>query len=94
MSTKEQVDSYYKTLSELGSRQFDVLYRIKTHPEGISAWQISKLTGVFVHAVRPRIVELKNMGLIRQSGQRWNQETNRHEAVWSIEQSGQQELPV
>ena len=49
---------------------------------GLSAWEISDVTKRLVHAVRPRLCELKAMGLIREHGRRWEPRTERHEVVY------------
>jgi len=89
MSTKQQIESLDKTNTELGPRQEEVLKLIRSHPEGLGAWQIAAMTRRYVHAVRPRINELVARGLVEQRGERWEESTKRHEAIWVIRESGQ-----
>lgn len=94
MSTRQQIESLHQTLAELGPRQYEVIDElIKAEPHGMSAWELSEKIGRMIHALRPRITELKGMGHIYQSGERFCRMTNRHEAVWRVMQpSGQTEL--
>ena len=82
MATSPQRDSYHKTLSELGPRQHEVYVEISQSFRGLSAWELADKLGRLVHAVRPRIVELKDKGVVRESGERWEPRTQRNEAIW------------
>jgi predicted transcriptional regulator len=82
MSTQTQIESWHKTLSELGPRQREVLNALLVHPR--SAWELSKECGRMVHAVRPRLTELKAKGMIREAGERYEPITDRNEAVWEV----------
>jgi len=97
MSTPSQVASWRQTLTELGPRQREVLDTLTAaYPRGMSAWQLADKLGRLVHAVRPRIVELRERGLVRAIGERFEPLTQRHEAVWTVigppEPSGQLRL--
>lgn len=72
----------------------EVLSLLQKHPEGLSAWQIASMIRRFVHAVRPRITELKQLGVVREIAERYEENTKRHEAVWGLvnEVDGQMEL--
>jgi predicted transcriptional regulator len=89
MSTEPQRKSFAQTLIELGPRQQEVLALLDAfdHRGGLSAWEIADLTKRLVHAVRPRLCELRKRGLIREAGERWEPRTERHEAVWKVSQA-------
>jgi predicted transcriptional regulator len=86
MATDPQRKSYAQTLIELGPRQQEVLALLDAFDQrgGLSAWEIADLTKRLVHAVRPRICELRKLGLVREAGERWEPRTERHEAVWKV----------
>jgi predicted transcriptional regulator len=94
MSTAQQRDSWNQTQTELGPRQREVLDALAgAEPVGLSAWELSDRLRRLVHAVRPRLTELKLMGRIYQSGERFCRITMRNEAVWRIlKPSGQLDL--
>lgn len=83
MSTAQQQKSWQMTLQELGPRQREVMEWLERHrTEGLSAWELAEKLGRYVHSIRPRLTELKQMGLIKQKGETYHQQTQRHEAVW------------
>lgn len=91
MSTRAQIESWHKTISELGPRQHEVIDAlVSAEPTGLSAWELADRLNRFVHAVRPRLTELKGMGLVYEWGERFCRYTDRHEAVWRIVQPDKQ----
>ena len=84
MSTKSQIKSFSQTMQELGARQQEVLALLTNHHGGLSAWEIADKTRRLVHAVRPRLCELRDRGLVQEAGIRWESRTERHETVWKI----------
>lgn len=68
---------------ELGPRQREVV-DVLTRSYGLSAWEIADKTKRLVHAVRPRLTELRGLGIVREAGERWEPRTQRHEAVWKV----------
>lgn len=86
--------SYEQVIGELGTRQSEVLHAVQSHP-GITAWEIAAQIKRYVHAVRPRLTELRAKGLVEAQGTKWHQETLRTEAMWFMRDStGQQELGI
>jgi len=83
MSTRAQLDSWIRTLAELGPRQREVL-DVLMHGGKMGATQIADRVGKHVYVVRPRITELAKMGVIHEAGERWEPRTQRHEAVWMV----------
>lgn len=82
--TKQQLLSFEKTKPVIGKRQREVIEMLKIHPRGLSAWEIASFTDRMIHTVRPRISELRKLGIVKQSGDRYEPETDRHEAVWVL----------
>lgn len=83
MSTVQQLDSFRRTLLELGPRQREVVAYLQTHRRA-SAWEMAANLKRYVHAVRPRITELAKLGLVRQAGEVWHGQTQRMEATWEL----------
>lgn len=97
MSTEPQRQSWYQTLHELGPRQREVIDLLCQYGRPMSAWEIADLTKRLVHAVRPRLTELKGKGIVREAGARWEPRTQRHEAVWAVvpdEEDGQLRMAI
>lgn len=95
--TPAQIESWDRTLNELGARQRQVIDVLSHHPQGLSAWQIAEITGRLVHAVRPRLTELQKAGLVRAAGERLEAKTERREAVWVVtpfETDGQMRMAI
>lgn len=82
MTTKAQIDSWHKTIDELGPRQREVINALMERR--LSAWQLAHQCNRLVHAVRPRLTELKAKGIIRDAGERYEPITERNETVWEL----------
>jgi len=84
-------------LQELGPRQREVIDLLVRYSHGLSAWEIADRAQRLVHAVRPRLTELREMGLVREAGERWEQRTERNETVWRVatfEDDGQMRMAI
>lgn len=88
MSVAEtSLDSYIQNIESglIGERQSMVLEKIRLLPK-LTAMEYSKFC--FCKSdpnfIRPRITELKDMGLIRCVGKRKCQVTNRNAMVWEV----------
>jgi len=96
MSTRAQLKSWYQILRNLGPRQREIIDLLAAS-RGLSAWELSDMTNHLVHAVRPRLTELRALGLIREAGERWEPRTQRHETVWivtPVDDGGQMRMAV
>lgn len=93
MATDAQLKSWNQTLQELGPRQREVVSFLSMYGR-MSAWQIAERAGRLVHAVRPRLTELKGLGLLREAGERYETMTQRHEAMWELVKPGQGQLEL
>lgn len=96
MSTRAQLDSWMRTLRELGPRQREVL-DVLLQSGRLGATQIADRVGKHVYVVRPRITELVKLGYIREAGERWEERTQRREAVWMVtphENDGQMRMAI
>lgn len=79
-----QAQSWEAIKNDLGPRQIEVLELLARHPEGMTSWEIAANTARLVHAVRPRLTELKGLGIVAAIGTRYHRATERNEAVWII----------
>ena len=88
-------ESWDKTRENLGPRQREVLERIRSaHDHGLTAWELSIHLGRMVHAVRPRLTELRDRGLIRAIRKKYHPETDRTESVWVVVKTDNQGNPL
>ncbi len=98
MSTAAQLASYHQPLRELGPRQREVVDLLnRYYAKGLTAWELAGLTKRYVHAVRPRLTELRDLGVVRESGETWHAETGRKETVWKLvafDDSGQMQMAL
>ena len=76
--------SYTAVLAGLAPRQAEVLEALVASPAGLTAWELADRVHRLVHAVRPRLTELKKRGHVTTCGRRWYAPTARHEAVWQV----------
>lgn len=85
-------------MRELGPRQREVVDElVRAYPRGLSAWELSARLKRLVHAVRPRLTELRKLGIVREAGERWEPVTERHEALWVVtphEDDGQMRMAI
>ena len=77
-------ESFWLTMPELSPRQKEVLNLLVSHPDGLTAWEISQMTGHLVHCIRPRLTEFKKQGIAWAIGKRFFESTGRNEAIWAI----------
>lgn len=92
MSTHAQIRSWEQTCLTLGPRQLEVMECLAVNHPGLTAWELAARLGRMIHALRPRITELRKKGLVIENGERWHEQTQRHEAVWVVAKSGQLDL--
>lgn len=82
----------------MGPRQREVVDLLLRYPHGgLTAWEIAGLVGRYVHAVRPRLTELKGLGVVHEAGETYHAETRRYEAVWKLtpwEDDGQMKIAI
>lgn len=74
--------SYDEIQPELGHREAEVYDLLLKHTHGLTAWEIAGILKREVYTVRPRLTNLKEKGLIQATGTRWQDRTNRSEAIW------------
>lgn len=80
-----QFESYKKLWPTIGRKQREVLSVIQRSPCGLALFEISESLGWPLHCVSGRVTELKDVGLVQDSGKReYNRKTDRYATVWSI----------
>jgi len=80
-------ESWDKVKEGLGARQGEVLAQLEGAPSGLTAWEIANKIHRLVHAVRPRLTEMRKLGLIECVGKRYYKPTDRMEAIWQVKVS-------
>lgn len=76
-------ESFDKIRHTLGDRQWEVFILVAHHSNGLSAWQVANLLKRPVYVVRPRLTELRTLGLLHVTGLTFHPETQRRESIWS-----------
>lgn len=66
---------------ELGKRQFTIFAFIMRH-NPVSNKDLAELTGWPISSITPRVKELRDAGLVIGAGERWDEQTHRHENTW------------
>lgn len=85
MSLSESLrnESFDKIRPTLGDRQWEVFSLVAYHSSGLSAWEVASKLNRPVYVVRPRLTELRKLGLLSVSGLKYHPETDRRESIWS-----------
>lgn len=87
---KTRRESWDKTQAILGPRQKEVLDLVKEASgsaglyAGITAWEIAIALKRDVYVVRPRLTELKALGVIVAQGTKFHPGTDRNETSWVL----------
>lgn len=87
----ESRDAYQQIASsgELGARQLEVLRCLRAHPDGLTNNEISRMLGLRINSVTPRVKELREIlsrtrdsPLLVRGGSRVDLHTLKRCAVW------------
>lgn len=90
MSFDTRRQSWDKILETLGEKQKAVMQVfMDNHPKDFTPWEIADLKGWLVHAVRPRMTELENLGVLEICGVRYYEPTDRNEHVYRMREKRQ-----
>lgn len=82
MSTASQVEAWREIQPKLGNRQEQVLAIIK-EPDGATLRELADRLGLDMSGVSPRVTELTDAGLVRDSGRtRLNAKSGKQITVW------------
>lgn len=74
---------------KVGSMRWRVLEAIRQSPDGLSAEQVEHAAGLSGNTVRPRLVELREAGLIADSGRKIKTQSGKEAVVWVASKGGQ-----
>lgn len=74
--------SFEKIKNSLADRQWEVFILVANHSNGLSAWQVATLLKRPVYVVRPRLTELRDMGLLQVTDVTYYPGTQRRESIW------------
>lgn len=87
---KSQTESWAKTQATLSRRQAEVYNTLSMSTSPLSAFDVSEILSRQVYTIRPRLTELKQMGMIEPVGFKYHVSTDRNEAVWRVKESNGQ----
>lgn len=65
-----------------------VLTVLRRYPSGLTADEVAEFCGAPMLAIRPRVSELKNDGLIEDTGKRRKNASSHIATIWRIKQEG------
>ena len=87
----EQVrnEALQSVLDNLGERQ-KAVYDVIAKWQPISNERIAEHLGVYPHLVTPRVLELREMGIVERAGESISQTSNRKITLWKINPDGKQ----
>lgn len=85
----EQIRNEAFAFVKLNTQQRRVLEVIKKW-QPISSEIIAEHLGVFPHVVTPRVLELREMGIITYAGESCSKTSNRKVSLWEINKDGRQ----
>ena len=77
------LEAYHSIEDELNSRQYQIWGMLK-HYRSLSNLEISRILGIPINCVTPRVKELRNMGLVVFSHKKKDRITGRNVMVWKV----------
>jgi len=83
MIQKTSLDAYNSIQPELGYRQNTIYKIIRIYPNS-SNHDISRISGIPINSVTPRVHELRDMGLVVYNGTKKDSSTNRTVMMWKV----------
>ena len=84
MSTFRNRDAAYAGVN-IGARQQEVIDILSVHPEGLTNYEIAQLYfDGKVNRVTPRIKELRDLEVVVRAGDKFNEDTGKNNALWSL----------
>lgn len=83
LSTTNRDQSWAAIQDTLSGRQREVFFLL-AELKAASAWDLAKRLKREVYVVRPRITELRKIGLVVEAGVKWHEGTQRNETCWQI----------
>ena len=84
-SERARDKSYKEILSSLNKKQFEVYQVVKNNPN-IYNEKIAQILNIYPHQICPRILELREMGLVRFSKYGVSEKSGKTVSLWRINQ--------
>jgi len=82
-------DAFKLLLEKLNERQLEV-YNIIVKYQPIHNERIAEHLNIYPHQVTPRVLELREMGIVEFAGEGTSQKSNRKVSLWRINPNGTQ----
>jgi len=86
-----RLESYQSTEPTIGSKQKEI-FDLLNERQPLTAWEISDILNRPVYQVRPRLTELEKLKKIRSGGTKFQERTQRKEALYWVLNDGQLRL--
>lgn len=80
------LEAYDNIQPTLGNRQRQILKVLEQFPQGRSNLSISRILGVPINSVTPRIKELRDLGIVIFSHYERDRVTNRNCMCWKVKE--------
>ena len=82
----------HKVAQTLRGRRLETLQALSTLPAGGAGDKIAQAAGLSVLSIRPRLTELQEMDLIKDTGRRAKNQWQNNEIIWQLTSEGKQLL--
>ena len=89
--TDTEVSAYESVLPHLNNMRIAILEALE-EMDNATGSEVSDVTGIWLYTAKPRLTELKQMGLVTDTELRRKNKRGQNEIVWSITTSGKEVL--
>ena len=79
----------HKVAQTLRGRRLETLQALSTLPAGGTGDKIAQAAGLSVLSIRPRLTELQEMDLIKDTGRRAKNQWQNNEIIWQLTEAGE-----
>lgn len=90
-TAQTRAESYQLTKPTIGSKE-KAIFDLLNERQPLTAWEISDILNRPVYQVRPRLTELETKKKIRSGGKKFQERTQRKEALYWVLNDGQLRL--
>ncbi len=78
------IEAYRENLAHLGDRQRQVLDAMHRYGKPVTNKELSRMVGLEINSVTPRIFELRSFGLVEEAGIRPCKISGRKAIAWKV----------
>jgi hypothetical protein len=83
-TAQTSIDAFAVALKDLPERQFRVIYALVKLGRPVSNKEIAVSCGLPINCITPRVLELREFGLVIHAGERKDPATHRRENLWTV----------